>query len=292
MRAGMVVKREWYLDGQLWLTREEAWDFAKYGAAGTIRDISIYDFNTGLPSGVYQLRLFVDNLPQPISITANGQGQDWVNFEIQPLDGMFTAASSPDNLWGAYIYSQKRVVLRDINGTPKDVFSGREIPYLAWFADSKHFLFVDRDSSGQQPGSPLGVRDDLYIADVPTGQATLLYKGDSPFQGFDGPLPSFDGKYIAGLLGTGFGDACFVDSRLIFFEIASDFKSAKVIEQKSFTGIPSAADSVVYPAQEGGWRAGNQYAVTLKGTCAIDQSLMGVYVFDVPNLKATRESGG
>ena len=34
MRAGMTVKREWYLNGQLWLTREEEWDFAKYGEHG------------------------------------------------------------------------------------------------------------------------------------------------------------------------------------------------------------------------------------------------------------------
>ena len=292
MRDGMVVKREWYLDGKLWLTREEPWDFAKYGVNGTIRDISIYDFDAGLPSGIYQLRLFVDNVPQPIGVSPDGQGQNWLNFEIKPLGEAISATSSPDNLWGAYIYGKKRIVLRDITGAPRELFTGREISYLTWFADSKHFLFVDRDYSGQQPGSPLGIRDDLYIAVVATGEVTLLYQSDSPFQEYGGPQPSLDGTYIGGLVGSGFGDACFVDSRLIFFELAGDFKSAKVIEQSNFMGIPTATDSVVYPAAEGAWRTGNQYAVTLKGTCGIDQSLMGTYIFDVPNLKATFESAG
>src|SRR5690348_3511217 len=36
MRAGLTVRREWYRDGTLWLRREEPWDFAKYGANGTL----------------------------------------------------------------------------------------------------------------------------------------------------------------------------------------------------------------------------------------------------------------
>ncbi len=43
MGEGMVVRREWYLDGKLWLEREEPWDFAKYGANGTMRDVSIHE---------------------------------------------------------------------------------------------------------------------------------------------------------------------------------------------------------------------------------------------------------
>ncbi len=290
MQDGMVVKREWYLDGKLWLEREESWDFAKYGSIGTLRDVSIYDFDAGLPSGVYQLRMFVDGAPQPIGYVLNGQRQNWANFEIQPAEALTSAFSSPDNLWTVSVYGMKRIILRDNNGAPKEIYTGREINYLTWFGDSKHFLFVDRDYSGQQPGSPFGIRDELYIADVVTGQVSLLNTVDSPFRGYGGPQPSLDGKYIAGLIGSGFGDACFVDSRLIFLEVASDFKNAKTIEQKSFIGVPSVADSVVYPVAEGSWWNGNQYLVTLNGTCGMDPSLLGPFVFDVPGLKANSQS--
>ena len=290
MQQGLVIKREWYLDGRLWLTREEPWDFAKYGASGAISDVSIYDFDTGLPSGVYQLQLYINGVQQPIGADTMFGPDNWLNFSVLSPNDATMASSSLDNLWSATVYGMKRIVLRDSQNSEREVFSGREINYLAWFGDSRHFLFVDRDYSGQQAGSPMGIRDDLYITDVATEQVTLLYKADSPFHGYGGPQPSLDGKYISGLIGSGFGDACFVDSRLIFFELAGDFKSVKAIDQKSFSGIPSAVNSVVYPAEEGAWRAGNQYVVTLKGTCGIDPSQMGVYVFDVPNKIAKLES--
>ncbi len=290
MGEGMVVRREWYLDGKLWLEREEPWDFAKYGANGTMRDVSIYDFDVGLPSGVYQLRMFVDGILQPIGYVFNGQKQTWANFEIQPVMTLTSASSSPDNLWAVSTYGMKRIVLRDNAGAPTEIYTGREINYLTWFGDSRHFLFVDRDYSGQQAGSPFGIRDELYIAEVATGQVSLLYTSDGPFQGYGGPQPSLSGRYIAGLVGSGFGDACFVDSRLIFFEMTEDFKSAKAMEQKIFRGVPSGADSVVYPAQEGSWWAGDQYLVTLNGTCGMDTSLLGPFVFDVPGLKASLKS--
>ena len=152
MRDGMVMRREWYLDGNLWLEREEPWDFAKHGANGIMRDVSIYDFDTGLSSGVYQLRMFVDGSLQPIGYLFNGHRQTWANFEIQPVVALTSASSSPDNLWTVSVYGIKRIVLLDNNGTPTEIFTGREINYLTWFGDSKHFLFVDRDCSGQQSG--------------------------------------------------------------------------------------------------------------------------------------------
>jgi hypothetical protein len=118
----------------------------------------------------------------------------------------------------------------------------------------------------------------------------LLYRGESKFQGYGGPQPSFDGKYIAGLVGTGYGDACVVDSQLLFFKLAGDYKSAEAIQQEKFTGLPVATEGMVYPAQEGAWQNNGQYAVTLNGTCDVNQSLLGVYSFDLLSLKADRGS--
>ncbi len=82
MREGLKIRREWYLDGRLWLTREETWDFKKYGADGTIRDISIYDNDTGLDSGGYQLRLYINNALQPIGPGISAPVQPWITFVI------------------------------------------------------------------------------------------------------------------------------------------------------------------------------------------------------------------
>jgi len=289
MREGMVVTRQWYLDGKMWLQREEKWDFAKYGSSGTIRDISIDDFDIGLPSGVYQLELLINGVPQPIGVSSTGQGQNWVTFEIKFVSDATQESASPDSKWSVYIYDTQRIVLRDADGATKDVFTGKDINYLTWFNDSKYFIFVNRDYSGQQPGVPIGARDDLYIYNLHSGQVTLLYRSDRTFQGFAGPIPSPNGKYIAGLEGSGFGDACFIDSQVIFLQLDPDLKSVAVLKQKQFSGIPSAVDSTVYPMQNGSWQSDTQYLVTLKGTCGVDQSLLGEYIFDIPTISASRK---
>lgn len=64
MREGIVVTREWYRDGTLFIRRDEPWDFDKYGAFGTVEDVYIYDDVDGLLPGVYELRLYIDGVPQ------------------------------------------------------------------------------------------------------------------------------------------------------------------------------------------------------------------------------------
>src|SRR6185503_11153515 len=49
MHAGVMIKREWFLNGKPWLLREGPWDFAKYGEDGVVRDISIYEDVFSLP---------------------------------------------------------------------------------------------------------------------------------------------------------------------------------------------------------------------------------------------------
>lgn len=287
MRADLTIKREWYLDGKIWLTREEPWDFSKYGASGIMQDVSIYDTEVGLDSGAYQLRVYINNVQQPIGndmATLN-----YLNFVIQPYES-YTGVVSPDFQWTAEIYGGKRIVIRDVNGSPKDLYAGREIPYLTWFANSRELLFVDRDRSGQQPGTSIGVRDNLWIANIQTGDSHLLYESYTAFSGHNGLMLSTYEKYIVSLEGSGYADACMVDSRLIFFELANDRRSVTVIKQEQFTGIPASSDGSVYPMETGAWEADNLFHVTLDGTCGIDRAQLGQYVFNISARTATKSS--
>lgn len=103
MRAGLHIKREWYLSGQLWFTHEEDWNFAQYGEGGVVQNVSLYDFDAGLPAGVYQLRIYIDNVIQPIGGLVDGQPDTQITFEIQPVTQL--PASTPPlagNLgWGS-----------------------------------------------------------------------------------------------------------------------------------------------------------------------------------------------
>jgi hypothetical protein len=178
MRDGMTVKREWYLDGKLWLVREEPWDFAKYGAFGVVQDVSIYDENIGLPSGAYQLKMYIDGLLQPIGAsTANGP-ELWLNFEVLP-NGSITEAASPDFKWDAVVLNGNHLIVRDTNGAPTELFTGLEIPHFVWFPDSQHILYVNRDRSGQTSGTNRGIRDQLWVADIVRREIVLLYESDA-----------------------------------------------------------------------------------------------------------------
>ena len=287
MRQGLTVKREWYWNSQLWLTREEAWDFNKYGANGTVRDVSIYDNETGLNSGVYQLRLYIDNVLQPISPGISSPVTQWITFDIGQEDAS-AAYGSWDSSWGVEVYGEKRIVLKNIStGSITDVYTAREVPYVAWFNDSKHFLFVDRNRSDQKPGTTIGIQDTLWIVDVPSGAMHLLYKSDTSFGGRGGPVPSPDGKYVASIEGSGFADACVVDSRMIFFELASDYRSVKAIRQQEFSGLPALDNGSVYPVEDGYWENPTSYVVTMDGTCNTGRGQLGAYSFNMLNRTAT-----
>ncbi len=64
MGVSDVVRRVWLKDGQPWLVREETWDYLHYGPQGVVSDVSIYDFETGLQPGEYELLLSLNGVQQ------------------------------------------------------------------------------------------------------------------------------------------------------------------------------------------------------------------------------------
>lgn len=278
MRAGLMVRRDWYFNDVLWIPREEPWDFAKYGANGTMKDISVFDLDAGLGSGDYRLELYIDMQPQPIG------GISWPSFTISEAETE-ARVTSPDGQWVADLDDPKILLVRNTGRDVRQVFRGNEITNLAWLPDSQHIVFVDRDRSQQQTPTDLGIQDDLWIVDILSGESHLLYQNTVAFGSFSF---SPDGRYVASIEGSGFADACFVDSRLIFFELASDFRTARSIKQEQFSGISAAQDTVVYPVEKGTWQNETKYLVPLNGTCNFDPSLVGTYVFNLSEMHARR----
>lgn len=59
------VRRIWIRDNLIWITREETWDWENYGATGTVRDLSIFDYEgSGLESAEYRLQLYLNDVLQ------------------------------------------------------------------------------------------------------------------------------------------------------------------------------------------------------------------------------------
>ena len=63
MQSGMTARREWYFDGQHLRTIEGQWDYARYGAQGTVWDIKMWN-NNGIQPGTYRLELYLNNVKQ------------------------------------------------------------------------------------------------------------------------------------------------------------------------------------------------------------------------------------
>lgn len=155
MREGLTVRREWYLNGQLWLARDETWDFAKYGANGTIADVSIYDLDVGLPSGTFQLRLFINGQPQFVQ----GQAADQITFAIQGEVASTPAPAQPatmafirmtDSLRGWGI-DQSGKVLRTTNGG--SIWQDQTPP---WGSFSQHgFFALNSEAAWAVPGTDI-----------------------------------------------------------------------------------------------------------------------------------------
>jgi hypothetical protein len=99
MRAGLTIKREWSLNGQPWLYREDLWDFEKYGAAGVVTDVSIYDLEAGLPAGLYELKIYIDSVIQPIGTNTPSGPEAFLIFEV--LREESTDVAAPNSQWSA-----------------------------------------------------------------------------------------------------------------------------------------------------------------------------------------------
>ena len=282
MSDGMVVRRDWYHNDKLWISREEPWDYAKYGASGTMRDISVYELDAGLPFGTYRFELYIDSKPQPIF-----GGVFWPTFTISPNEFRLQA-TSPNGSWTALVHDPTLLSVIDPNGNVQEMYYGKEIANLAWFPDSLHLLFLDRYRSAQGSGTNQGIRDQLWILDLLSGETHLLYESQAALGIMGGLSISPGGQYVVSTEGSGDGDACFMSLQLIFFELAGDFQSAGVIQQNQFEGLPNVPDSTVYPADAGTWQSGSEFAAPLKLTCVTDETLAGLYLFDLGSIVVTK----
>jgi hypothetical protein len=282
MREGLIIRRDWYYNNALWISREEPWDFAKYGASGTMRDISVYELDSGLSSGLYRFELYIDSQPQPIF-----GGVYWPFFTISQNE-FITQAFSPNGSWIALVHDPALLTVVGFNGTVQEMYSGTEITNLAWLPDSKHLIFVDRDRS-QQNAAGMGILDDLWIINVETGQSLLLYQDNGPLLKQLLVSSVSDGTYlVAGVEGSGYADACLVDARVVIFEINQEFEASSRYVQEDFAGIPTGQGMSVYPSDQGEWLNNTAFRIPLDFTCTTDPSLKGFYVFDLSNLSVAK----
>ncbi len=275
MRAGLTIRREWYSNGKLWARYDEPWNFVKYGADGIIHDVPIYDLDAGLEPGDYELRLYINEEPQfdPAEKIGFRVDEDWAMEVISPNGRLTGIISRPQKL-----------MIRESNGTKWELVNAHNITSLAWFADSKHIVYSDSDRTLTKGCSDIDIRHTLWIVDAATSNQ---YQIGGTAENLHGPLLSPDEKYIAALSGSGYGDACLMDSKPVFIEL-SGLQRIRSFSLQDFTGIPTAVSgSSIYTVNRGIWQDATRFEIGLSWTCNPNNP-GGIYSFDLENKQATR----
>jgi hypothetical protein len=230
----------------------------------------------------YRFELYIDSQPQPIF-----GGVYWPTFTITENE-FREQIISPAGSWIALIHDPTLLSIVDPNGNVQEMYSGREIANLAWLPDGRHLIFVDRDRT-KENAAGMGILDDLWIIDAVTGQTLLLYPGNAPFLKPLIVAPGSDSGYlIAGVEGSGYGDACGVDARLVIFEINQEFEASSRYVQADFAGLPGGQDMSAYPSDQGQWLSYHEFVVPVDFTCTSDTTLKGSYIFDTLNMSVAR----
>jgi hypothetical protein len=286
MSEGDLIRRVWYQNGTVWIEREEAWDMGKYGARGTVRDVSIYDYEGGLPPGEYRLDLFI-----------NGTQQD-VNPAIFSIAGGETtggtdaiAYPSPDRARTAIIQQPGTLVLNEIDGSSRTLAEHGEIIDVEWFPDNETLLYVTLDRGDAPEGPTIGWQWEIWAINVVSEETWSISQNDDTLH--DSAI-SPDGDVIAMVAGTGYGDAGLVDTTLAFVYLDTSLQRNALVLANEFNGIPEDSVGSVYPVAGGGlslpgeWTSITEFHANMAMTWQAGDFEPGVYAFFMRDRMAGR----
>jgi hypothetical protein len=285
MQDGLTVRREWYLDNELWLAREGKWDFELYGAAGTVTDISIFTFRGELEPGTYHLRLYIEDEPQFEPVDEPPAAHFFTVSGIGPL----SPAVSPDGTRRALVQDGGTLILEEAGGERREIARTGEIGELAWFPDGQHVVYSDIDRSQIISGT-FGIRSTLWVANVDSGEK---YPISDPEEVLRAPAVAPDGRTIAVQTGSGWVDACLIDLGLAFIILDSNLQRLGMVLAHDFTGVAQSEDGGPFATYQRGlpvpgvWQDATTFEVGLTWICTgTDPS--GIYRFDLSSQSADR----
>lgn len=271
MSGDDVVRRVWTKNGAEWLVREENWDIVKYGPAGYVRDISIFDFEgSGLEPALYELTLYVnDNL------------QAQATFEI--LSDDLTATSG---IQVARVEQGHILMLEDAGGNQRELLRAEAIVELFWLPDGRQLLYVNQGPT--DPSGPPWPSHTLWLVDTQTGEQQPLSPTELNVHRIS---LSDDGRYIRALAGTDFGDACFMDRSLLFLDLN---EPAVWLDLMTFAIVLNEKPYFFFPADAGRWVSGHEFEINMSAFCLSEEmgtppedlALLSRYRFDLETMKA------
>ncbi len=281
MSEGDMVQRVWTKNGEAWLDRKEVWDSAAYGRNGTVRDISVYDFEgSGLAPGRYHLTLFI-----------NGVYQVESGFVVETAAATPTLSASTETEL-AWVNNHTVLMLNVRDGSQRELARANKIMELLWLSDSQHLLYVDQKEETDPTASPWP-KHALWIVNTANGTKWQIssYQENLHRVGF-----TSGSRFITALAGSDFADACFMDRTLFFVGLNDTFQRVSLHNMRDFAGFPANTSYWFYPEAGGKWENNEVYVATLTALClspdmgasSEDLALPGRYQFNIRTLTAVK----
>ncbi|MDX1614496.1 MAG: hypothetical protein R3300_09310 [Candidatus Promineifilaceae bacterium] len=273
MTAEGRIRRVWTKDGEPWLERAEAWDFGRYGSAGTVRDLSVFDFEgSGLEPAFYELALYI-----------NDQLQATGTFVIRPETPQ---ASSGGRL--ARVEGGETLILEDGQGNVRELLRAEAIVELQWLPDGP--LLMVEEVEPADPSGPPWPDYVLWSVDPESGEQVQLSPPDRRVRRI---AVAPGGGYVSALAGTDFGDACGMDRSLLFLDLT---QPDRWLEVSDFDSVLNERRYGFFPADAGRWVSDQAFEVNMTAYCMTaemgtppeDLALLDDYRFDLESMTAVR----
>ena len=288
MAPGMTVTRSWTLNGQDWISKEVTWD-AKYGANGTVTDVSVFDDEFGLQPGEYNLSISIIGQPPQ-----NGFGMASGRFWVVEPDIKYPVPSL-DKARTAIVELGGRLSIEEPDGQIRELVSVPEISGLAWFPDGRHLIYVERDRSRQQyPDNDSQVTHKMWVLDVDTGSQHLI---GASGENFSNPVISPDGKHVAVQSGNHQSQGCNRSPQLAVLSLDEDYYRISIQVIENFNGLtepalPSGSISINSDLP-GRWLTDSVLQVDLAWSCLPSGRANpdGTYKLDLETMQAVRIKG-
>jgi hypothetical protein len=287
MREGMVVKRVWRLNEQVWIEREEVWPFTRYGEAGTVRDIYIFDDEIGIEAGKYSLALYIDGIPQDLE-TRDGIQREAVFYVIE--SEVSVPVTSPDKSHTVFVEFGGKLMMEEPDGRVWEMAEVQEISSIAWFPDNHYLLYTERDRTRQtQLDDDKDIIYRMFLIDIETGEQTILgTRGEN----FHHPLISPGGEYIAVLSGNTERENCSGSPTLAFIELDAELRRQEIHTLASFSDLefPANNHASIIPNlmnRDLSWESDQKFMVDLEWVCKPSgRNPDGTYILDLSKMTA------
>lgn len=286
MQPRDFIRQVWLHNGTVWIQREEAWDYDEYGSTGWMTDVSIHDYVDGLPTGNWELQVYVNDVLQTSTESVH-------TFRVELIREWQTR--SPDGTHMALVENKNALVVDGQTIAIADPDTDNQLGRFDWYPDSQHLFYTEKLRDIEWISGPRGPRYKLWVVNVANGDLTLV-AGEEDY--VHTPVISPDGKHAAVVQGNGFGDACSPGWTLGIVSIRDDLTLSDPVLIHEYTGFSDAFDSV-YPMnapdleRPGKWEDAEHLVVALNFTCTdLDSvaTLPGIYRINITDHTVDRIS--